>query len=219
MKSTIRFFQALAACAALLAGAHAMAQGSPFAVAPVNFKLDAKTEFGAVEVSNRGEAPMGVEVTLVKMKWVDGKETYEATDDFTFSPPSFRLQGGKSRMVRFRYGGKRGDAEGIYRLFLRQLPEGDSGAITMLFNVGVPIFVAPVAAAPSLGLDKQAAAAQIRNTGNVTVTISQLEGPACPGPQKVHARMFPGQSFELKDAFACATMAQTERGPITLTAR
>ena len=59
----------------------------------------------------------------MRVSWVDGKEQYEATQDFVVSPPSFRLGPEKSRMVRFKYSGTRQNVEGFYRLFVRQLPE------------------------------------------------------------------------------------------------
>ncbi|MET0310933.1 MAG: fimbria/pilus periplasmic chaperone [Burkholderiaceae bacterium] len=208
-----------AACMLALAGACAFAQGSPFAVAPVTFKLDTATEFGAVEVSNRGEEPMGVEATLVRVRLVEGKETYEPADEFTFSPPTFRLQAGKSRLVRFRYSGPRGATEGVYRLFLRQLPEATgSQQIAMVFNIGVPIFVAPSTASPSLAIVKNGPAPRMENTGNVTVTVSQLEGCAA-ATEKILVRLFPGQATDLKEAQACATSAKTERGNIAIAVR
>ena len=93
--------------------------GMPIAVAPVVVKLDKATDFSSVEVFNRGTLATGIEVEVLKVKWQDGNEQYEASNDFVVSPPAFRVAGEKSRMVRFHYSGQRQNMEGFYRLFIR----------------------------------------------------------------------------------------------------
>lgn len=206
------------ASAALAADASSI----PIGIAPVVVKMDTATEFSAVEVSNRGDRATGIEIELVQVKWRDGLEIYEATQDFIVSPPAFRVEAGKSRMVRFRYTGARHETEGFYRLFVRQLAEEVAGnQINMVFNLGVPIFIAPTTSHPALALvsatgpDKPA---ELRNTGNVTLTVLQLEGKSCvDGPKKVMVRLSPGQKSVLQaDMATCATSARTDRGLIQL---
>lgn len=196
----------------------ALAAGSvPLSIAPTSVKLDLATEYASLEVANRGEEPTGIEVEMLHIRWVDGKEQYEPTQNFVVSPPSFRLQPDKSRLVRFRYEGPRDDTEGYYRMFVRQLPGSEGAAqINMVFNIGVPVFVAPTSSRPAL----QIAGSELRNTGNVSLTVSQLEGNGCPdGTQKVQARVAPQQKVALKaDLSRCATGAQTDRGLIPLAA-
>jgi P pilus assembly chaperone PapD len=197
----------------------------PIAVAPVVVQMDTVTEFSAVQVSNRGDRPTSVETAMVKVKWVDGREVYEPTSDFTVSPPVFRLQGGKSRMIRFKYAGQRQDSEGFYRLFIHQLPEKTEGSqVSIIFNLGVPIFIAPLSSRPALMLDAsggQDKPAELHNTGNVTLTVIALEGQDCPSsPHKVMLRLSPAQTLVLKDAVpSCVTRARTDQGVIRLAAR
>lgn len=196
----------------------AQAATTPIAVAPVVVRLDPATDIAGVEVSNRGELPSGIEVEVMRVKWLNGAEQYEATTDFVVSPPAFRLQGGKSRMVRFKYAGQRSDAEGFYRLFLRQLPqEKVDNEISMVFNIGVPVFIAPLQARPALQL--VGSASELRNTGNVTVTVLHLESKACAAPLKLVARVAPEQKLSLNaDQLRCATHAHTDRGLLPLAA-
>lgn len=206
----------LAVLGLLLPCAMAGAAGSiPIAVAPVSVKLDTASEYAAVEVSNRGDQATGIEIEVMRVKWVDGQEQYEPTKDFVVSPPAFRIQPAKGRMVRFRYTGGRDEVEGFYRLFIRQLPE-DLGPnqVTMVFNLGVPVFIAPLTSRPALAI----AATELRNTGNVTLSISELESAGCPdGPQKLQVRLAPQQKLALKnDLTRCASAAQTDRGVIPL---
>jgi len=197
----------------------------PIAVAPVVVQMDTVTAFSAVQVSNRGDRPTSVETAMVKVKWVDGREVYEPTSDFTVSPPVFRLQGGKSRMIRFKYAGQRQDSEGFYRLFIHQLPEKTEGSqVSIIFNLGVPIFIAPLSSRPALMLDAsggQDKPAELHNTGNVTLTVIALEGQDCPSsPHKVMLRLSPAQTLVLKDAVpSCVTRARTDQGVIRLAAR
>lgn len=184
-------------------------------------KMDTATDFSSIEVSNRGDRPTGVELELLKVTWIDGQETYTPTQDFIVSPPAFRIQPGKGRMVRFRYTAARHPVEGFYRLFVRQLlEETGNGQINMVFNLGVPIFIAPLISTPAIAIAKAAQPdeLELRNTGNVTLTLLQLEGAACPtGPRKLVARLSPEQKLVVKsDALNCFSSVRTDRGPIEL---
>jgi fimbrial chaperone protein len=217
-----RHMQWLLALGCLLpVGGACTATSIPIAVSPVAVKLDTAAEYAAVDVSNRGEQATGIQAEIVRVNWVDGQERYEPTTDFVVSPPAFRLQAGKNRMVRFRYSGPREDMERFYRLYIRQLPEASAaGQVTMVFNLGIPVFVAPHQARPALALAPASGgtAAELSNTGNVTLSVLHLEGANCPsGPQKVASRLSPRQKLVLKtDAPPCATAALTDRGLIPL---
>lgn len=202
-------------------GVACAATSIPFAVSPVTVKLDTATEYAAINVSNRGEQATGFQAEVLRVRWVEGREQYEPTADFVVSPPAFRLQAGKDRLVRFRYSGPREDMERFYRLYIRQLPEASAaGQVNMVFNLGLPIFVAPHQARPALTLTpvNGSAEAELSNTGNVTLSVAHLEGKNCPsGPQKVVSRLSPQQKFVLKtDTPQCATAAQTDHGLIPL---
>lgn len=211
-------FALLATVSLLLTLPAAQANNVPIAVAPVVVKLETATDIAGVDVSNRGETNSGVEVEMMRVNWVNGVEQYEQTQDFVVSPPSFRLLAGKSRLVRFKYNGVRSEVEGFYRLFIRQLPpEPSASQINMVFNIGVPVFVAPLVVSPALKMS--ASSAELRNTGNVTLTILRLEGKDCAGPLPILARIAPGQKIGLSAIQAqCASAAQTDKGSINLTA-
>lgn len=210
-------WQALALCASAYAAA------TPLGVAPITARIEAGTDYGAVTVSNRGETPTGIDVEIVRMQWAQGKENYAPTEDFVVTPPSFRLQPGKNRLIRFRFNGRHGESEAVYRLFIRQLPEADNASqVSLVLNIGVPIFVSPIQAAPAIGLSRNATGAELLNTGNVTLTLLHLEGRDCPGtPFRLQTRLFPGQSVALDagSPSACASAVQTDRGLVPLTAR
>ena len=195
----------------------------PLAVSPVVIKLGTSTDFAAVLVGNRGDQATGIEVEIVRVQWVDGREAYQPSQDFIVSPPTFRLQDKKDRLVRFRYAGARHDTEDFYRLFIRQLPDEISASqIDMIVTLGVPIFVAPLIAKPALAvtrLGSPGAAYALHNSGNVTLNIVGLAGKNCPpGPQKALPRLSPGQHAVLDpDNALCATAVQTDHGLIPLT--
>jgi fimbrial chaperone protein len=213
----------LIACSLLPVFSVCAAGSMPLAVAPVTIKMDLVTEFSAVEVSNRGDQATGIEIEMVRVKWVDGQEQYEATADFIVSPAAFRLAATKSRMVRFRYAGARHDTEGFYRLFIRQLPEAlPDNQINMVFNLGVPVFIAPLTARPGLALASPStgsAVSELRNTGNVTLNLFTLEGASCPeGAPALLGRIAPDQKRKLKGNLSqCATGVRTDHGLIPLT--
>jgi fimbrial chaperone protein len=206
-------FAAVAAGLLPAGGAHA----GPVAVSPVSVKLEPGTDFGNLRVGNPGASQTGVEIDVVRVRLEAGREVYEPASEFVVSPPSFMLQPGDNRMMRFRFTGRRSAQEGIYRIFVRQLPDRSSGAINFAVNIGVPVFVAPTTALPALVIDPTPEGARLRNSGNVTVTVREIDG--CAQPLKVAARLFPQQTVALADGdIACLQTAQSDRGPISLTA-
>ena len=224
MSLAVRLFRRCSLAGALLlpvATVHAAAN-LPLSVSPVVVRMALATEFAGVSVNNRGDEATGIEVEVLRVRWLEGREQYEATRDFLISPPSFRLQAKKDRLVRFRYSGNRQDSEGFYRLFIRQLPEGMStNQINMVVSLGVPIFVAPLTSRPALTIVRSAAdgaAATLRNTGNVTLNVLQFEGENClSAMQSLPLRISPEQDVLLKpDDARCATSARTDRGLIPL---
>jgi P pilus assembly chaperone PapD len=210
------------------ASASCSAANLPIAVSPVLIRLNTATEFSAVLVGNRGDEATGIEVEVMRVQWVDGKEQFQPTKDFIVSPPTFRLSGKKERLVRFRYTSARHESEDFFRLFIRQLPEETaSSKIDMVVSLGVPIFVAPVTSHAALAVvavqaDTSLAALgqnhALRNSGNVTLNIVKLSGNDCPqSSQKVFARLSPGQQAALDTEVArCATSVQTDQGWIPL---
>lgn len=212
----------LLAALCLLAAMAVHAQVAPIAVAPVVVRLEPGADYGQIDISNRGTGPTGLEVSVVRMRWNGTAEEYTPTGDFVFSPPSLRLEGGKSRLLRFRYVGARGDTEAAYRMFIRQLPD-DSRApdqIVMLVNLGVPVFVSPAVAKPALSLLRENDTTLLRNVGNVTLTVTELVGEGCPGSAfAVGARLLPEQGRMLKDKpLPCVSRAMTDRGAVVLAA-
>lgn len=210
------------ACLLLPAAMAVRAQSMPLAVSPVVIHLEAGTDYGQIDIGNRGDAATGMEVEVVRMRWDGNAEAYEPTRDFIITPPAFRLDSGKNRLLRFRYAGVRGEDEAAYRIFIRQLPEGSTvaGGVGMVVKVGVPVFVLPRSPRPALALSA-GDNPQLRNTGNVTLTVRELVGAGCPGePFKVGQRLFPGQARSLAGRpLACVSNAQTDRGPVALAAR
>ncbi len=94
----------------------------------------------------------------------------------------------------------------------------------MVFKLGVPIFIAPLSPRPSLMLVRSTGPdrpPELHNTGNVTLTVVELDGQGCPaGPQKVLARLSPEQKLVLRDSvMSCTTSARTDLGVVQLTAR
>ncbi len=194
------------------------AGAGPVAVSPVSIKLDNGTDFGNLRVGNPGASQTGVEIEVVRVRIEGGREAYEPASEFIVSPPSFMLQPGDNRLMRFRFTGRRTATEGVYRIFVRQLPDRSSGAINFAVNIGVPVFVAPTSAQPALVIDPTPEGARLRNSGNVTLTVRDIEG--CAQPLKVAARLFPQQAVALADGdLACLQTAQSDRGPIGLAPR
>jgi hypothetical protein len=124
--------------------------------------------------------------------WVNGVERYEASQGLCGLTTVSTVLAGKARMVRFKCNGSRQDTEGFIRLFIR--PVRQSRPTTRSTWCSTSVFLCSSRSRRAV-LQMSAAADELRNTGNVTLTVMTLEEPGCAGPVPVTARISPGQKL------------------------
>jgi fimbrial chaperone protein len=167
---------------ALAATAHA---GS-FQVNPIRIELSKGITTAVVTVRNDGEEPVVLQSSVLGWTQEGGKDVYASTSEALITPPVMTIAPGAEQIVRV---GLRRPAdprnELAYRVFLQEVPPPPKPGFTGLqvaLRVGIPMFVAPVAAPAARKLDWSAAigadgAIQLiaQNAGNAHVQITDFE--------------------------------------------
>ena len=126
-------------------GLAAPCQAQMLELRPVLLQFDAAHPTQAFGLTNR--APGAATVQIRVFKWSqgpNGDDVLVPAEDMIVSPPFVQLGGGEVQVVRVRYLGGQGSAEGSYRLLVDQLPALDPGkaGVRVALRLSMPAFVA-----------------------------------------------------------------------------
>jgi fimbrial chaperone protein len=176
---------ALGLCAALIAALAAVpVSAASLEVAPTKLIIDGKTGAATLNLSNRGNVPIIVQLESFIWSQADGQDVLKPTDGVLVSPPMARIPPGGKQTVRImvRPGGEPG-VERTFRLFASELPDpatNEAHTIRVLLQFNVPLFVnTPVAAAPQIKWDARADAKGIalsaQNAGRAHEKFTKIE--------------------------------------------
>lgn len=169
----------------LLAAVAVQSYGGSFQVNPIRVDLNRVQTNAAITIRNDGAEPIVVQASVLAWTQEDGKDGYAATTEALVTPPVMTIPPGGEQIVRV--GLRRApdlQRELAYRVFLQEVPpppKPDFNGLQVALRVGLPVFVAPVAAATrQLEWSAQVdAAGTIRltavNPGNTHVQVTNLE--------------------------------------------
>jgi fimbrial chaperone protein len=177
----IRVFPALLLLLAALGTAPAAA-GS-FQVVPVYIYLQPSSPRTTLKVANTGEQE--VTVQLRATRWTQdeqGRDRLEPTTDLVFFPRIVKIGAGQERIVRVGLDKPRPPGEeSAYRLFVRELPVGQPGELTLrvAIEISLPVFLNaarpnPLPAVAGAELRQGSALLRLRNTGNTHVLFKRI---------------------------------------------
>lgn len=211
----------------LLSGGVALA-GPPaggFTVSPVRLDMDAGARAVSLTLSNGSDRIKTVQVEAVRWTQVEGEDHYEPAPELVVNPPLFRVAPGARQVVRagFHGGAPALEAEGAYRVYLQEVPDGDeprANQLRLLLRIGVPLFLAPVEPAqpaPRWTLARQPdgrLALQVRNEGRRRLRLEHL-AVAAEG-QALHD--VAGLSYVLSGQMRAWTLPAGLRAPLRLAA-
>jgi fimbrial chaperone protein len=132
----------------LLAGVLALCSGPGAAatleVSPVLHELPATQQAIRMSISNHGSAPATLQVRAFAWAQRDGRESLTPAPEVILSPPMFRLEAGRSQIVRAMFPGMTPASEMSYRILIDELPEaGASEPLRFALRLSVPVFRLP----------------------------------------------------------------------------
>ncbi|HEY5634041.1 MAG TPA: fimbria/pilus periplasmic chaperone [Burkholderiaceae bacterium] len=219
--------------AALAAAWVSFASAQAITVSPLRADLSAAETVAVVTVRNDDPRyPTIVQVGPSSWQVVDGADHYQPTRDLAVSPSVFKLEPGQTQVVRLSLRVK-ADArsERLYRLFLQQVADEAeqsrrAGNVRFLFNVGIPVVVAPVQnpdAAPRVAWRIEGGPAggyrlRASNEGTAHLKLTGVSLPAATG----EVRIVSGPNYLLpgtERAWNFEAGGPLPAGPVRLTVR
>lgn len=138
---------ALTAAGCLLFGT---AQAAVLEISPVTIGLAAGQGATVIEVRNRGDAPVAVQVRAYAWAQSGDEDVLTPTRDLILSPPIFTVPAGGSQTLRLlARGGAAVAGERSYRLLLDEVPAISQGQqIVIALRVSLPVIIAAASPAP-----------------------------------------------------------------------
>lgn len=138
----MRGWGAVAALAALLAGAPAFA--GQLEISPTRLDLRPDARVTALKVLNSGRQPVTVQVRGFRWSQEGGNDRLADTTELIASPPIFELEPGRTQIVRVGLRSMPATAgEYSYRLLLDEIPSADrqaGQALSLPLRISLPVF-------------------------------------------------------------------------------
>lgn len=146
---TFHFFTAVALAAAILP---AVAQAGSFSVNPVRVDLSGSKPTAVVQVTNSGDAPVTVQLSMMSWSQPEGKDQLARSRDLLATPPIFTLEPGAMQAVRVGALRKPDTVTELpYRLLLQEIPSthrSEFNGLHVALNVSLPVFLRAERPAP-----------------------------------------------------------------------
>lgn len=154
--------------------------------------IDIETEKAAAStltIKNTSDKPLNAQVRVFKWTQVNGKDSFEETDDVVASPPLTSIHPNGSHVVRVvRMSQSKVQGEESYRLVIDELPDENQkkGTIALLVRHAIPVFFAsPQASPPTLtwSLLRTNGKLQLKavNEGDKRLRLANMSGRAAGG--------------------------------------
>lgn len=213
MRKRVEFKIAVCLVAAVLFLPALRVYAGSLEVLPAKILLDSKTKTTAsVRIRNGASEKMNVQIEIYS--WAQdssGNALYGDTKEFVAFPKILKIEGNGERVVRVGYRGKPSLRERAFRMYVRELPQRDSGGGDMIkftLRIGMPVFVAPVKGAgkekpeiESVGVIDGKLFVTVKNVSNahIVAKLITVDGIAASG-SKIFTRetkgwyVFPGVS-------------------------
>ncbi|MEQ1439343.1 fimbria/pilus periplasmic chaperone [Fontimonas sp. SYSU GA230001] len=169
---------------ALFIAPPALAEPGGISVSPIRVDLDANRRSGALTLHNGSERRYRFQVDV--LRWTQtpqGEDLYAPADGVIANPPLFELAPQAQQVVRVGLlGAVPASVEASYRIYFNEIeqPQPTAGTgLNVLLRLGVPMFVAPLAAAQhrlewSARMDGNRVLLRADNRGNVHERRAQL---------------------------------------------
>jgi fimbrial chaperone protein len=127
--------------------ASSAAEASSFNISPIRAELSTVHPTEVLTLTNAEDAPVVVEVRVVKWSQVDGAEQLDDTRELLATPPVLQIPGTKDQIVRVALRREPDPANELtYRLIYQEIPQAaapESTGLRVALRLSIPVFVAP----------------------------------------------------------------------------
>jgi fimbrial chaperone protein len=135
-------------CASMLTAWMASgAYASSFNISPIRAELSAAHPTDVLTLTNAEDAPVVVEVRVVKWLQANGEEQLDDTRELLATPPVLQIGGNADQIVRVALRREPDPARELtYRVIYQEVPQAaapDAAGLRVALRLSVPVFVAP----------------------------------------------------------------------------
>ncbi len=192
----------------------AAANAGNYGVSPLDVQFTTQQKSTVLTVTSDDSKP--ISLRLRAMRWTQndkGEDIYEESPDLIFFPKRLELKPGDKKIVRVGINETPSGEERAYRLFLEELapptaPGDGQTKLSVLINIGIPVFVSSADAVAVLKTEKASVTKagnlniQLANKGTSRARISRISlNDGTLVSESIPSRyLFPGisKSFEIK---------------------
>jgi fimbrial chaperone protein len=205
MHSLIRVVASVATALGLALCAAEGASASGFEYTPPTVHLTGRAHTASVTVTNRGDAPLRVEVQAFHLnQGLDGRTLLDETDQILVFPQMILIPPGTSRQVRLAVLAPPTDREQTYQVSITEIPAFSSPAtgapgVMMRMRAEVPVYLGPTVEREAAAI----AAATVQN-GALDFSVGNV-GTVHFEAKNVHVV---GLSSDMREIFAQDLSAQ-----------
>lgn len=151
-------------------------------VSPTGVSLDARETTGSVQLGNKGDKTVVVQISVVKWTQQNGKDVYTKTEDILVSPPILSVAPRDSQILRVGLVSPQNPIEeAAYRMFIKEVPKKvkRSPGIHTILQLSLPVFVKPAKENSNLQwaahkTGQQNLSIRLVNSGNVHARIAKF---------------------------------------------
>ena len=124
-----------------------LAYAAQMSVSPTKLKLFPKQKFTVLNVTNKSDKPLNVQVSVQTWSQNEtGQPILENTSELIVFPKLLKIEGQTERLIRVGYRGKWPRIEQAYRIFVEELPVKDprkdnTFGVSVTVRFSVPAFV------------------------------------------------------------------------------
>lgn len=187
-----KFMSVLVPAAFMWAGLATAADAPGISISPVRVDLSASHKADAIAVVNTGPERKILEIEVLRWTQVNGEDVYEPATDLRANPPRLSIEPGAAQIVRVgltRNAVLPDATENAYRIYFREVPQGDpdaGSALKFALRIGIPVFVRPAQAAKpevmwNSSLDHGALKLTAANRGRLHARLADVRARSLAG--------------------------------------
>ncbi len=160
------------------------AQAGNYGVSPLSFSFSVTNKSGVITVSNEDKKDLDIRVRPTSWSQsADGQDNYQDANDLVVFPRRLSLKPGEKKIIRLGLNDAQTATEKAYRVYLEEVappedPNDASVKLSVLINVGVPVFVTPAQATPQLTVNpiisNNKLKLELNNQGNAHIRLSRI---------------------------------------------
>jgi len=156
-----------------------------YGVSPLSFSFSKTNKSGVLTVSNDDKKDLDIRIRpKIWIQNASGEDNYQDSNDLVVFPRRLSLKPGEKKIIRLGVNETQTTTEKAYRLFLEEVappevPNDANAKLSVLINIGVPVFLTPAQAVPQLTVQPivvdNKLKLELSNQGNAHIRLARIK--------------------------------------------